>query len=294
MSEHESNTSYRFHRDDDLVSNSLLPAEQLTLVDPPEKTVATVFVSQIAGAEEVIPSASLIGSMLKHGQLQPIIVTCNGQADRLPYTVVAGRRRVAAARHLGWEEIDAVIYDEGDINPNEVGLIENAMRSANPLSEYVMIRSLELEGLTDTEITQRTGMPSATIRKRRQLGSLTSGAIKAVYEGRVATGVAEELAKLSRELQNAVLADHPEGRITGKDVREAREVQRQAGWVSLGMTAFDPHVETELPWKVAAISHLEAAMSVIPDSSPGWAVGSDITILIGRIRDLEGGGDAEV
>lgn len=253
-------------------------SEQLALVPPPEKTAATVFVNQIEGAEETIPPASLIGSMAKDGQITPIIVVCNGRSDNLPYTVVAGRRRVAAARHLGWEEIDAVIYDEGDINPAEIGLIENAMRSPNPMSEWSMIARLESEGLTDTEITQRTGMASATIQKRRQLGALTSGAAKAVLDGRVAVGVAEDMAKLPADLQLAVLADHPEGRITAKDVRAARETQQQAAW---GVMTFDiPGITTPPHWKTAAISHLEAAMSVIPIE------GADLTLLIAKLKEL--------
>jgi ParB/RepB/Spo0J family partition protein len=266
--------------------------EQIALVPPPEKTVATIPVSQIAGAEETIPPASLVGSMARDGQLTPIIVEFNMVAGTPPFTVVAGRRRVAAARHLGWEEIDAIIYERGDINPAQIGLIENAMRSSNPVSELRMIHDLEREGATDQEIAARTGMNPATIKKRKQLESLDTEAVVALGEGRLAIGVAEEMAKLPLGVQGRVLNEHRGKRITAKDVRKAREVQQQEAW---GLMTFDiPGITTPPHWKQALVSHLEAALSVIPREEKSLTVLNVETIiadLLGFLR--EEGSDAD-
>ena len=241
--------------------------EQLTLVPPPEKTIERVSLGVITGAEETIPPASLIGSMMKHGQLQPIIVVDHVGAATDWLTVVAGRRRVAAARHLGWGEIDAVIYAEGDINPSEVGLIENAMRSANPMSEVKMITVLLREGKSESEIAALTGMSVATIRKRLQLTSLDTEAVHAVENGRLAIGVAEEMAKLPLGVQGRIMTEHREGRITGKDVREAREVGRQGQWTAIDFGGMVPD-PVGVTWRDTAIDHLEAAWSVVPADHP--------------------------
>ena len=61
-----------------------------------------------AGLEE------LAASMGQHGQLQPIIVAGWPDASRAGYfRVVAGERRVRAARQLGWQDVDAILMRPG-------------------------------------------------------------------------------------------------------------------------------------------------------------------------------------
>lgn len=67
-------------------------------------------------------------SFQKHGQLQPIVVTCGDFEG--PWVLVAGFNRLTAARLLGWEEIEAV--DIGEIAPlqaKEMELEENIRRT---------------------------------------------------------------------------------------------------------------------------------------------------------------------
>lgn len=66
----------------------------------------------------------LMDSMGRNGLLHPI--TVNGKN-----ALVAGWRRLEAAKRLGWKTIDAVVLDETDrVRELEIELEENAVRSA--------------------------------------------------------------------------------------------------------------------------------------------------------------------
>lgn len=66
--------------------------------------------------------SGLAESMGKYGQLSPILVTPGNE-------LIAGYRRLAAARHLGWEKIEVrVIEHESEIEKLEMELGENVYR----------------------------------------------------------------------------------------------------------------------------------------------------------------------
>lgn len=66
----------------------------------------------------------LAASMRAHGLLQPIVVRPNGKG----YELIAGHRRLEAAKLLGWTEIAAVVRDEPDDQAYILTLVENLQR----------------------------------------------------------------------------------------------------------------------------------------------------------------------
>lgn len=68
--------------------------------------------------------ADLVESIRTHGVLQPILVRRRTQG----YEVVAGARRLVAARLAGLKEIPAVIIQAGDAEVAEISRAENACR----------------------------------------------------------------------------------------------------------------------------------------------------------------------
>jgi|YNPBryulayer2012_1023412.scaffolds.fasta_scaffold14569_2 ParB family chromosome partitioning protein len=65
---------------------------------------------------------SLKHSIQKHGILSPIIITPKNE-------LLAGYRRLTAAKMLGWEEIEAVIYTPRDrVDELEIEIEENMTR----------------------------------------------------------------------------------------------------------------------------------------------------------------------
>ncbi len=68
--------------------------------------------------------ATLAASMMRYGQLHPLIITNK-------YVLVSGYRRLLAAQSLGWDTIEAVIVDKtSKLELYELELDENLYRKA--------------------------------------------------------------------------------------------------------------------------------------------------------------------
>jgi len=66
----------------------------------------------------------LADSLRAHGLLQPVVVRRRGAG----YELVAGHRRLEAAKQVGWTEIAAVVRDETDDQAYILTLVENLQR----------------------------------------------------------------------------------------------------------------------------------------------------------------------
>src|SRR5690625_6794710 len=67
----------------------------------------------------------LAQTLQTHGIIQPIVVR---KKDEELYEVIAGERRLRAAKLLGWETISAIIRNMSDTETASVALIENIQR----------------------------------------------------------------------------------------------------------------------------------------------------------------------
>lgn len=157
------------------------------------------------------------------GLLQPVVVRPVGP-DR--YELVAGERRVRAARMAGLAHIPAVIRDTAEADRLKEALIENIHRvQLNPLEEAAAYRQLLDDfDITQEELARRLGKSRPVISNALRLLALPPA-----VQRRVAAGV------LSGGHARAVLAlDDPEemervaGRIVaeGLSVRDAEELVR--------------------------------------------------------------------
>ena len=98
--------------------------------------------------------SELAASISRHGVLQPIVVSADGNG----YELVAGHRRVLAARLAGKTTIPAVVRDEvGD--RLELALIENLQRSDLNAIETARAYKLLMEtyDLTQEQLAERLG-----------------------------------------------------------------------------------------------------------------------------------------
>jgi ParB family transcriptional regulator, chromosome partitioning protein len=84
----------------------------------------------------------LADSLRDYGLLQPVVVRRVG-AD---YELIAGHRRIEAARALGWAEIAAVVRDESDSQAYLLTLTENLQRqNLSPREEAAALDRLASE-----------------------------------------------------------------------------------------------------------------------------------------------------
>jgi ParB family chromosome partitioning protein len=114
----------------------------------------------------------LADSMHESGLLQPIIARRHGNH----LIVVAGHRRLAAARHLRWSHIACIVRDE--MTPDDVlaaMLIENGQRKdLDPIEEARALKRLKVQmGCTDLELARRVGKSQPTVSARLALLDLS-------------------------------------------------------------------------------------------------------------------------
>ena len=165
---------------------------------------------------------ALAMSITDHGVLQPILVTETLDG----YRIVAGERRVQAARLAGLERIPAVIRQLADREQLELALVENVQREdLNPIEEANAFRQLADEfGLTQDEIARQVGRARSTITNTLRLLELDDGVQAAVADGRLSEGHARALVGLPPVQQLHLVSTIVDN---GLSVRQAEELARR-------------------------------------------------------------------
>lgn len=98
--------------------------------------------------------AELARSVAEHGVLQPLVVRDTGHE----LEVVAGRRRLAAARIAGLDAVPCVIRSLDDNEAADIALAENIhRRELSPVEEGLAYAHMRERGLTGQAIAQRVG-----------------------------------------------------------------------------------------------------------------------------------------
>ncbi|MHA1227445.1 MAG: ParB/RepB/Spo0J family partition protein [Candidatus Hodarchaeales archaeon] len=112
--------------------------------------------------------ASIVDSLRKDGQWNPIIVrpTKNGE-----YELIAGHYRLAAAKELGWTDIEATVRDFDEIESRILALKTNLLsKSMTEIEEGRILKSLmEQDGLTQKELAEKIGKSSTWVSNRLSL-----------------------------------------------------------------------------------------------------------------------------
>jgi len=168
--------------------------------------------------------AELAASIAAHGVIQPIVV--RGSADG-GYELVAGERRLRAARMAGLQHIPAVIRDSQTNELLELALVENVQRAdLNPIEEAAAYRELiDGFGLTHEAVATRVGKSRVAISNALRLLDLAPETRQAIIEGRISEGHGRALAALTiAELQRAVLQVVLERHLS---VRQTEELVRR-------------------------------------------------------------------
>ncbi|MGQ9833283.1 MAG: ParB/RepB/Spo0J family partition protein [Candidatus Villigracilaceae bacterium] len=147
----------------------------------------------------------LAASIREHGILQPLIVSL---AEDNRYILIAGERRLEAARKAGLRAVPAILRQVGDQQLLELALIENLQRAdLNPLEEAEAYRQLTADfGLSHEQIAERVGKSRAAVTNTLRLLGLPEAARKALLEGKISEGHARALLSLpTPEAQQAAL-----------------------------------------------------------------------------------------
>jgi ParB family transcriptional regulator, chromosome partitioning protein len=173
----------------------------------------------------------LATSIATHGMLQPIVVRATPNGD---YELIAGERRLRAARQAGMESVPVVVRDSPSEQLLELALVENLQRAdLNAIEEAHAYRELiDRFGLTHEEVARRVGKSRVAVSNALRLLDLAPETRAAIVDGRISEGHGRALAALTiHELQRAVLRvvleRHLSVRQTEELVRRKRDSARQ-------------------------------------------------------------------
>lgn len=158
-------------------------------------------------------------SIRQQGLLNPIIVEAVGGRFR----ILAGERRFAACRSLGWESVTCLVRTVEEQSRLALQLIENMHRKdLSPLEEAQGLRRLMEEfGLSQRDLAQRIGRSTGSVNQILRILDLDPDLLNAVQMSEpVSKSVLLEIAKQTDPARQGELLEQAKaGQLT---VREAR------------------------------------------------------------------------
>ncbi|UCB56711.1 MAG: ParB/RepB/Spo0J family partition protein [Candidatus Omnitrophota bacterium] len=133
----------------------------------------------------------LMASIKEKGVIQPVVVRPKGDG----YELIAGERRMRAAKELGFAQLPVVIRDAEDAEALQLALIENIQREElNPLEEAQAYEQLILKfGFTQEKIAQLVGKNPSSISNTLRLLKLPEEIKLALRKGTISMGHARTI-----------------------------------------------------------------------------------------------------
>jgi ParB family transcriptional regulator, chromosome partitioning protein len=138
----------------------------------------------------------LADSIKSHGVLEPLIAVKQGELG--DYLVIAGHRRLAAAKQAGLKNVPVLVRHDLDSEAAQIEamVIENVQRTdLTPLEEGQAYKQLlAFPGYTQAKIAKTTGRSKAAIKSRLTITKLAPNATAKLESGQASLADAEALA----------------------------------------------------------------------------------------------------
>ncbi len=199
----------------------------------------------------------LASSIRADGVIQPLVI----RRVEDGYELVAGERRLRAAKLAGLEKVPVVVREIQDDRLLEVALIENIQREdLNPIELASAFERMSSEvGLNHEEIGFRTGKDRATITNTIRLLQLPEKLQQLLADRKLSPGHARALLKLPSEKEQSELAD--QAIRDGWTVRQMEEYTQQVPGAARKKRAGSSEPNPPLDPNVrAAIQEMERAL----------------------------------
>ena len=213
------------------VSSATLPADTSASVEHSEDVVSISIDSirpnpcqpRHAFSQESIEE--LVQSIQTHGVLQPLLLRRVGDG----YELVAGERRLRAARHAGLESVPAIVRDVSDEDSLALALIENLQREdLNVIEQAEGYQRLSSQfGLTHDEIAKRVGKARASVTNVLRLLELPEQIKQMIIDGILSAGHAKVLLGVSIDDEKYLLSKRVVKE--GLSVRELEKIVAKLG-----------------------------------------------------------------
>lgn len=214
---------------------AIIPGGQLTASAPGVATLAVDLIQanpdQPRQAFGDLEMEGLAASIREHGILQPLVVSRAGTGYRL----IAGERRLRAARSAGLTEVPVVVRDEPDRQHSlALSLIENIQRhDLNALEEAEAFRRLLEEfSMSHEGIARQVGKSRTHVTNALRLLTLAPTVQGALLSGAISAGHARAIAGLPEHLQEEALRQVLRGEM---NVRQTEALAQELGEKRAGM-----------------------------------------------------------
>jgi ParB/RepB/Spo0J family partition protein len=165
----------------------------------------------VTGADHLMRSAKRLVKSIQHvGILQPPSIVVQAGVDlhdpEATFEVIAGRRRVLAARLAGLPVVKCEVYAATTLPLSALlALIENEQRSAAWVREVEALRCLIDEGVGMTlDDLAAFGFDRATLSERLKIAQLPAPILTRVLAGSVSREVARKLVRLTQTQQERI------------------------------------------------------------------------------------------
>jgi ParB family transcriptional regulator, chromosome partitioning protein len=225
----------------------------------------------------------LAESIKELGVLQPIIVEVDGEG----FTLVAGERRLRAARRLGLATIPAVVREGTGDHTLIEAIVENIQRAdLSPLEEAkAYSRLLEEYGMTQEAIANRVGKSRPTISNTLRLLQLPEEVQEILSKGDLTGGHVRALVGLDDEKFAIYLAEKAVAE--GWSVRQMEDAVRLRREVESGDTGSAGGVKSIRPVEIIELEkrladQLEAPVKINYRNQKG-----KVEIKFGSVGELE-------
>jgi len=145
----------------------------------------------------------LIESIKQHGIIQPLIVTEKDGG----YELIAGERRLRAAKILGLQTVPAIVREASEQAKLEVALVENLQREdLNSIETAIAYRKLIDEfNLSQDELAARVGRSRPVVTNTMRYLNLPEEIQQALIEGKISEGHAKVIVGLPDEAKQFAL-----------------------------------------------------------------------------------------
>ncbi len=164
----------------------------------------------------------LADSIRENGIIQPLIVR---KIDGDQFELVAGERRLKAARLVGLEQVPVVMIESDADHCLELALIENIQREdLNPIEEALAYKQLmDRYRYTQEECSKRVGKDRSSVANTIRLLNLSEEIRGYIIEGKVSMGHARALLGVEDEEMRL--------KLSRRVVQEELSVREIENWV---------------------------------------------------------------
>jgi ParB family transcriptional regulator, chromosome partitioning protein len=235
--------------------SALIPGAEPTQTTVQEISLAELEVNPFQPRRHFNQAAleELAATIREHGVLTPVVVRRGPRGLQ----VIAGERRIRAARLAGLTRIPAVVKDASDSQALEMALVENLQREdLNPLeSAEAYQRLIEEFRLTQEEVAGRLGRDRSSVTNALRLLKLPRHIQEDLATGVLSEGHARALLGLEKPADQLKARDAVVKR--GLSVRETEALVRR---LRGGSPARPGHPETQDPNLAALEDQLRAVL----------------------------------